>query len=78
MLIHLYSSANAPPESSANGGVKLGAHRDRPLPALPNGHARGHAGEHQQMRDAQEFELEALMSEDDESSEGAKPGAGRS
>lgn len=77
MLIHLYSSANPPSDASTNG-AKLGAARDRPLPALPNGHARGHAEDHQRMRDAQEFELEALMSDDDEGPEGAKAGAGRS
>ena len=66
MLIHLYSAHIDPNQTPDT--VKLGAHRDRPLPPLPNGHARGHgpSASERQMRDAEEFELEALMSEDDD------------
>ncbi|KAH0125976.1 hypothetical protein KCU66_g6559, partial [Aureobasidium melanogenum] len=62
MLLRLYTYyAEAPtngktpdPESRLNGS------------ALPNGHARIPDASDRQIRDAEEFELEGLMSEDDE------------
>jgi hypothetical protein len=70
MLIHLYSASTNPDKGKQP--IKNG-NRDRPLPPLPNGHARGSAAD-RQLRDVQEFELEALMS-DDEDPESAKLGA---
>lgn len=69
MLIHLYSSytdsnataKSAKPESSRR------TYRDIPL---PNGHAPApNAAVERQARDAQEFELEALMSDDEDEGE---------
>lgn len=71
MLIHLYSS-NMDPNNSKQP-AKLDR-RNGPLPALPNGHARGHSAAERQLRDVQEFELEALMS-DEEDPDSAKVGA---
>jgi hypothetical protein len=72
MLIHLYSANKKQDEGKQP--MKDG-NRDRPLPPLPNGHARGsHSGGDRRLRDVQEFELEALMDEDDEY-DSSKPGA---
>ena len=74
MLIHLYSSHMDP--NKANPPAKVNG-RERPLSALPNGHANGHIASERQLRDAQEFELEALMS-DEEEPDTRKTGAGHS
>ena len=58
MLLHLYS-AYATPQKGKNAAKP----DDR---SLPNGHARGHSAAERQARDVQEFELEGLMSEDEE------------
>lgn len=71
MLLHLYS-AYAPPEKGKSA-VKPD---DRNRSALPNGHTRGGAVE-RQARDVQEFELEALMSEDEDDSEQMAKSNGR-
>ncbi|KAK3716803.1 hypothetical protein LTR37_006153 [Vermiconidia calcicola] len=63
MLIHLYSAYAEPNKDKKN--MKRG-HTERPLPALPNGHIGGHSAAERQARDVQEFELEALMSEDED------------
>lgn len=64
MLIHLYSASTNPDKGKQP--MKNGD-RDRPLPPLPNGHARGgHNATERQLRDVQEFELEALMSDDED------------
>lgn len=62
MLLRLYTfyaeapanSKNPDPESRLNGS------------ALANGHARVPDASDRQIRDAEEFELEGLMSEDDD------------
>jgi len=71
MLIHLYS-AYATPDKGKNT-VKPD---DRARQNIPNGHARGHSAAERQARDVQEFELEALMSEDEDDSD--RPHSGRS
>ena len=67
MLLHLYSAYS---QSSKGKGTSSSSYSDRPLPNLPNGHARGPTD--RQAQQAQEFELEALMSEDDEDPESGK------
>ena len=66
MLIHLYS-ANTTPDK----GKKPAKFSDTGR-TLPNGHVRGHSATERQARDVQEFELEALMSEDEDEHEGGK------
>jgi len=68
MLIHLYSAHLDPNK------VKQPAKPDATARPVQNGHARGHSAAERQLRDVQEFELEALMS-DDEDPESAKVGA---
>lgn len=64
MLIHLYTTQSAAAPTKAKPSVNG---RDRPLPPLPNGHATpGSERLDRQAQDAQEFELEALMSEDED------------
>lgn len=64
MLVHLYS-AYASPSSKGKWPLKLGD-EERPLgPSLPNGHVRRPSASDRQAQDAQEFELEGLMSDDD-------------
>ena len=54
MLLHLYEVGSQPADS-----------KDYESMALPNGHPLP-AAEHQRVRDAEEFELEGLMTDDDE------------
>lgn len=61
MLLHLYS-AYATPQQNNKNPVKLGD-EERPL---TNGHARIPNDIDRQSHDAQEFELEGLMSDDEE------------
>ncbi|KAK5166239.1 uncharacterized protein LTR77_008500 [Saxophila tyrrhenica] len=68
MLLHLYSAHMDP--NKANKPSKLNG-TNGPSRALPNGHARGHSAAERQLRDVQEFELEALMS-DEEDAESVK------
>lgn len=73
MLIHLYSSyIDSNNSNNAAKNKKLAnegssrSYSDRPM---SNGHARAPntgSGAERQLRDEQEFELEALMSDDDE------------
>ena len=59
MLLHLYATHAWPADTKVNG---------------VNGHvANGHVVDTRRVRDAEEFELEGLMSDDDE--ESPKPGA---
>ena len=67
MLIHLYSALTA-----ADKGKKAVKPDGR---ALANGHARGHSDAERQARDVQEFELEALMSDEEEESD--RPHSGK-
>ena len=66
MLIHLYSAL-----TTSDQGKKAVKPDGRPL---ANGHARGHSAAERQARDVQEFELEALMSEDEDDSDGLHSG----
>ena len=65
MLLHLYEVGSTPADS-----------KDYESTGMPNGHANSAAG-HQRIRDAEEFELDGLMTDDDEDdhrkSEGAFP-----
>ena len=69
MLLHLYSAYAIP--NKGKHPVKL-SDPERPLPPLPNGHVRSSAAD-RRAQDAQEFELEGLMSEDEDEPESAKP-----
>ena len=69
MLLHLYSAYSAPEK-----GKKVVKPDDRIRSALPNGHARGNSAAERQARDVQEFELEALMSDDEDDSDRTHPG----
>lgn len=60
MLLHLYSAYSSP--QTSNKQVKLGD-EERPR---ANGHARIPNDLDRQSHDAQEFELEGLMSDDEE------------
>jgi hypothetical protein len=71
MLIHLYSAYSTP--DKGKNTVKLD---DRSRQNMPNGHVRGHSAAERQARDVQEFELEALMSEDEDDSD--RPHSGKS
>lgn len=63
MLLHLYS-AYAPDTSKGKKPMKAG---DEERPMMGNGHVRLPNGVvERQAQDAQEFELEGLMSEDEE------------
>ena len=62
MLIHLYSAY-----ATTDKGKKTVKPGDIGR-SLPNGDARGHRAADRQARDVQEFELEALMSEDEDGS----------
>ena len=87
MLIHLYSSYTDPNAISAAKGTKPvdrqvngtnnagRSYRDEPL---PNGHAwtPGSAAE-RQARELQEFELEALMSDEEDENGAARKVNGR-
>lgn len=64
MLLRLYAMYAFPP--SAKKPVEGGANGHLNGSALPNGHARIPDASDRQIRDAEEFELEGLMSEDDE------------
>jgi len=66
MLIHLYSSYNDPVASPPKGGKPINGrgYSDHPQ---ENGKSRApNANADRQMRDVQEFELEGLMSDDEE------------
>lgn len=69
MLLHLYSSYSNSP-TNGKGPVKLGD-EERPR---ANGHARIPNATDRQAADAQEFELEGLMSDDDEPEAGKANG----
>lgn len=56
MLLHLYAVNSAPPVPPKDNGEPVRAPR-------MNGHTRG--SDSRQIRDAEEFELEGLMSEDE-------------
>ena len=60
MLLHLYSAYA--PDTKGKQHVKLGDEENR----RPNGHARIPNAADRQAQDAQEFELEGLMSDDDD------------
>lgn len=62
MLLHLYSSGQ---QTDSQGKKPGNTYSDRQRP-MPNGHARGHSDAERQARDVQEFELEGLMSEDED------------
>lgn len=63
MLIHLYA-VNAQPAS-----IKLDAESGNGHVCLPNGHAR----ENGHLRDAEEFELEGLTSDDEDNAGDTDP-----
>lgn len=54
MLLHLYEVGSKPADS-----------KDYESVGMPNGHPHP-AAEHQRVRDAEEFELEGLMTDDDD------------
>lgn len=60
MLLHLYAVNSSPPvpPKDVNGRV------ERPQRIMINGHTRG--TDSRQIRDAEEFELEGLMSDDED------------
>ena len=72
MLIHLYSAYTTPDKGKMT--IKLGNDGR----AIPNGDVRGHRAAERQVRDVQEFELEALMSEDEDGSPGSSKSNRRS
>ena len=63
MLIHLYSAYATPDKGKQS--VKLGD-AERNTSSVPNGHIYGRGAADRQARDFQDFELEALMSEDED------------
>lgn len=68
MLIHLYSSYNEPLAMPLKGGKPLNGRGYSDDPAS-NGKSRApapNAATDRQMRDVQEFELEGLMSDDED------------
>lgn len=83
MLLHLYSSYK-PAGSSSSDAVNNTTHKPIRLsatngrPNQPNGHARVPNGTlDRQAHDAQEFELEGLMSDDEEGEAGFANGNGK-
>lgn len=59
MLIHLYA-VNAPGQASKAEGEYA------PVNGMTNGHANGHARADRRIRDAEEFELAGLDSDEDD------------
>lgn len=70
MLIHLYSAYSTPDKDKNT--VKPNG---QPRQNMANGQAREHSAAERQARDVQEFELEALMSEDEDDSD--RPHSGK-
>ena len=84
MLLHLYASYTWPlanPPTTNVGAKALKPGHDNVNGSISNGQANGYAGrERQQVRDAEEFELQGLIGEEGEEEEerGESSDGGRS